>query len=307
MSGEECDDLTALSEEQKGQLVAALRARIAELEMNLTTARRAVEAWRTIAASLLMGTRILHSGQIVLIALTILPLVIITILCFTKAKISNLSPFLPYGPNSILRATKVVIFGFFGFEAVTALHALVDKPERVVPRAITWSIIAVSAIYITFVASTFLGIPRALVLKGGSLSDFLYALFPEYSWLITFIICAIIITIMGTIHALLWSLGSLVHSLSGLSALPFKITTNQAVIGLTVAVAVMSVFFKSIDLFFNGAALCIIIPLASAIWPLAANLMPSTAKERWIARAGIASAVIMCLYALEGIWQHMIS
>lgn len=259
-----------------------------------------------LAGSLLAGTRILHWGQIVLIILTLLPLLIISILCFLKGSTKNLSPFLPYGIPSIFRATKIVIFGFFGFESATALHALVENPERTVPRAITWSIIIVSLIYVTFVASTFLGIPRELALQGGSLSDFLYALFPEYGWLITFIVWSIIVTIMGTIHALLWSLATLLQSLSTIGAVPFKIKANHAVIALSTLVWIISVSFKSIDLFFNVASLCIVLALACAIVPLACNLIPGTSKDRIIARIGLLSAAVICAFSIEGIWNYIV-
>jgi amino acid transporter len=257
--------------------------------------------------SLLIGARILKGGQIVLLVLTIAPLAIITFLGFLKSDIHNLVPFFPYGPNSVLQATKFVIFGFFGFEAVTALHTMVKDPEYTVPRAITASIIAVSLVYLTFVAATLLGIPRELALQGGSLPDFLYKLFPGYHWLITMVTVGIIITIMGTIHSMLWSVGSLIQSLTRLANLKIQLSTNQAIIMLSVLVWAFSVLLTNIDLFFNITALCLIIALAGAIWPLASNRIPSTGRERFIAWCGLASSVIMCSYALHGIWGYAIS
>ncbi len=257
--------------------------------------------------TILAGTKILHWGQIVLIIFTILPLAVITVLCLSKADVRNLTPFMPYGPQAIFRAARIVIFGFFGFESVAALHALVAHPTRTVPRAITASIIAVSIVYVTFILATLLGIPRAMVLQGGTLPDFLYKLFPTYSWLITLINWGIIITIMGTIHSMIWSVGTLLQSLTRMTTHSFYLSSRQATLILSFFVWLSSIMFKSLDLFFNIAALCIIIALTGAIWPLASNMIPSTKGQRMIAWAGIVSAFIMCTYALEGIWKHMLS
>ena len=260
-----------------------------------------------LAASIVAGARILKGGQIVLLVLTLLPLIIITLLCLSKAQICNLSPFMPYGANAILKATRIVVFGFLGFEAVTGLHALVSRPDYTVPKAITWSILAVSAVYVTFVASTFLGIPRSIALQSSSLSDALYALFPQHSWLITFILWGIIITIMGTIHAMLWSVGTLLQSLIPRAQLPFKAQFGPIIILLSVLIWASSIVFKSEGLFFDITALCIIIALAAALWPLASNLVKCTKRERIIAIIGLISASIMCGYALQGIWKYITS
>lgn len=151
----------------------------------------------TIAA----GTRMLRWGQIVLIVLTIAPLLIITFLCLTKARVDNLSPFMPFGFGAVLRATKIVIFGFFGFEAVTTLYGNVKNPEYTMPRAITYAIILVSMLYVLFVTSIFLGLPRTLFFEGKTLQDALFVTFPAYPLIITMVIWGIIVTIMGTIHA----------------------------------------------------------------------------------------------------------
>ena len=113
-----------------------------------------------LAASIAAGARMLKWAQIILIALTIAPLLFLTILCLTRADFSNLTPFMPFGMNAVLKATKFVIFGFFGFEAVTTLYANVSRPEYTMPRAISWSIILVSLLYVSFIAATFLGLPR---------------------------------------------------------------------------------------------------------------------------------------------------
>lgn len=260
-----------------------------------------------LSASIIAGTRMLWWAQIVLIAFTIAPLLLITALCLTKADVNNLTPFMPFGMNAVLRATKFVIFGFFGFEAVTTLYSNVDRPEYTMPRAISWSIILVSILYVSFIASTFLGLPRELFAEGKSLPDVLYAVFPAYPWLISVVLWGIIITIMGTIHALLWSVSSLMVSMSKMSGMKRPISEKQAIIILTISVWLCSVLLNNLELFFNITALCIILVLAGAIWPLATNIIKTSAKEKIIARMGLCAALVMCGYALEGIVKYILS
>jgi amino acid efflux transporter len=253
-----------------------------------------------LAASIAAGTRLLRWGQIILIVLTIAPLLIITFLCLLKANIANLSPFMPYGFGAVLRATKIVIFGFFGFEAVTTLYGNVKNPEYTMPRAITWAIILVSFLYVLFIASTFLGLPRELFAEGKNLQDALYASFPSHPIIISMVIWGIIVTIMGTIHALLWSISSLLLSIAKLSN--SRLLTSQTSLWLvTFLVWAVSVTFKSMDLFFNVTALFIIAALSASIWPLASGRIPATRNERMIAVLGLITAAIMCWYALAGI------
>ncbi len=257
-----------------------------------------------LSASIAAGTRMLWWAQIALILLTIAPLLVITILCFTKSDFAHLQPFMPFGSNAVLRATKFVIFGFFGFEAITTLSTNVKNPSYTMPRAITWSIILVSIIYLTFVTSTFLGLPRELFLQSKTLPEVLYIMFPSFPWLITMIVWGIIITIMGTIHALLWSVSSLLVSIAKMTG-KYKVTERSALGFLTLVVWLASVLLTSIDLFFNITALCLITVLAAAIWPVAAQKMPATKKERIIAMIGLCASLIMCGYAVAGIGNYI--
>lgn len=260
-----------------------------------------------LAASIAAGARMLKWAQIILIALTIAPLLFLTILCLTRADFSNLTPFMPFGMNAVLKATKFVIFGFFGFEAVTTLYANVSRPEYTMPRAISWSIILVSLLYVSFIAATFLGLPRELFMEGKTFPEVLYAVFPNYPWLISIVLWGIIITIMGTIHALLWSVSSLMVSLSKMSGMKPPLTEKSAVGLLTLSVWLSSILVTNVELFFNITALCIILVLAGAIWPLAANIIKTTPKDRTIAIIGLCASLVMCGYALEGIVGYILS
>jgi amino acid transporter len=256
--------------------------------------------------SIVAGARLAHAGQIILIALTLVPLFIITLLCLSRAQVQNLVPFMPYGWSSIFKAAQIVIFGFFGFESVTSLHNMVAKPHLTVPRAITWAILLVSGIYLGFVTATFLGIPRELFLKGTTLPDALYMLFPQFPWLISLVVMGIIITIMGTIHAVIWSVSELIHSLTHRASLPIKLTSRQATGVISLLVWLSSVLFHDPTLFFNLTALCIIIPLAASIIPLAIKRVPVSLREQIIALIGLATAALMCGYALKEIVAYIL-
>ncbi len=74
--------------------------------------------WAIVVALNISGAHLSSIGQRILIVTTVAPLILITILCFSKAHIGYLIPFAPYGHTSALFATRLVIFGFFGFEAI---------------------------------------------------------------------------------------------------------------------------------------------------------------------------------------------
>lgn len=251
-----------------------------------------------LSASIIAGTKLSQAGQIVLIALTLLPMLIITVLSLAKADMSRLTPFAPYGFNAIFQASKIVVFGFFGFEAVASLYNSIQKPEKNISKAITYSILLVSALYFVFVFSTLVGLPRELFLSGRTLPEALYAMFPEKPWLITLTVWGIIITLMGTLHAMIWSISSLIRSLSTLNY-------KASVVVVTLLVWLSSVIFKSLDLLFNITALCIIVALVAAIMPLLTKHVPARISERIIAFFALISSTIMCAYAVEGIWRQL--
>ena len=123
-------------------------------------------------------------GQHILIGCTLFPLLATTILCFTKADISNLTPFAPYGLSNLFKALPFVIFGFFGFESAASLYSIVENPQKNVPRALTYSIAAVGLIYILFVTSIIVSTPLHLFTSPLTpLSEALRQLFPTYTCL----------------------------------------------------------------------------------------------------------------------------
>ena len=249
----------------------------------------------------LAGAKLTHIGQIILIVFTLLPLALITMLCLSKASLTNLTPFAPYGFANILTATQAVIFGFFGFEAIPSLFTLVEKPEKNVPRAITYSIILVGLIYLTFVASIILALPRELFTSASMpLSQVLIQMFPQYPWLVQGIHIAIIITIAGTIHSMIWSLSNLMLScLKKTKTLKHALTQSSAVLVIGFGIAVACLTLKNLDLLFSLTALFIVFTYASAIVVL---LIKPENRSRYnviIASCGLITAAIILVCALD--------
>ncbi len=251
--------------------------------------------------TLIAGHKMARWGQIFLLIFTLAPMIIITALCFSNASFARLTPFMPHGFGSVFTAMKYVIFGFFGFEAITSLHNIVDQPEKTVPRAITWSIAAVSIIYVAFILSTLVGIPSELFATHHSLDKVLYAQFPQLNWLISMIVWGIIITILGTIHSMVWAVGTMITSICTLGNFGYKTTQKQAIIGVGILVYLCSIAFSNLNLFFSLTSIGIISALIMAIMPVALQKIPVPVRTRIVAYFGLIAAIVMVGYAVLGI------
>lgn len=252
--------------------------------------------WILVALNML-GAALTKWGQIILIILTLAPLALISALCLTKASLANLTPFMPMGYSSLLYGIKFVIFGFFGFETATSLYALVEHPEKNVPRALTLSILIVGAIYLLFITSIFLAIPRELFLQPDiTLSQVLLAMFPHYPWLVDGIRISIIITIMGTLHALIWGLGELLCA-------AMRRITSRNVLTLRPAVALVGTlvtfnYFAFSAIGFTLTALLLVLSYGTSIAALVAGSARTDTKTKILGYAGIAVALFIMSVAL---------
>ena len=253
----------------------------------------------------LAGAVLSKAGQIILLVLTILPIVGITGLCLLNTQISNLIPFAPYGFSQVFTATKAVVFGFFGFEAIPSLFSIVENPKRNVPLAIIYSVALVGTIYLIFVTAIMVALPRSLFIDAGTpLSQVLVEFFPTMPWLIHSINWAIIITIMGTIHAMIWAVSSLMSSFSKkLSST--HLTHKQAVLILGTSIGVCSLVLKSINLLFSLAAIFIILAYTTTLITFIYSKKNKSCSSTIIAWVGIITALIICACAFDGVWQEL--
>lgn len=247
-----------------------------------------------------LGAVINKIGQVILLILTIAPLALITALCLAKAQPAHLLPFAPHGWLSIIRAIPIVAFGFFGFEAIPSLFTAIKDPQKNVPRAIVAAIVITGILYCTFVLSIMLGIPSALFDQAGApLSQTLLRVFPEYHWLVAAIDWAIIITIAGTLHAMLWAISNLmVQTWHTIRRTNIDVSFGLALKLLTAASCVSCIAITNIDQAFGLVALGIAGAFAAAQGAL---IISTSSRDRQRGIVGIIGAtVIFCsaLYAL---------
>lgn len=258
------------------------------------------------------GVILSETGQLILICTTILPLIITTILCFSKAQISNLIPFAPYGYTNILAATKAVIFGFFGFECAASLFNLVEYPEKNVSRALTLSITLVGILYLLFVMSLILAIPTAYFSSDIPLPETLHILFPNYTWIILLIHCSILSAILGTIHSMIWSSSELLvsyirqfrSSFSKTYIAPY-VTQRIAVLFVGASITTTCLVFNNVDLFFNCTALFIVSAFVLSIITLLVLPQEWHSGRNNKTIIGLLAASIIFYFALEGIIANM--
>jgi amino acid transporter len=276
----------------------------------------------TLGFCVLMGLIVLNMcgvilseiGQIILIICTLFPLLAITLLCFMHSDLHNLIPFAPYGYGNIFKATRIVIFGFFGFECATSLFAIVDNPQRNVPRALTYSIALVGLIYTLFITSLILSVPLAsfqdpLV----PLSVILDGQFPGNYWLIMLIHCSILSAMIGTIHSMVWSAGELALSLGSRACTRINTFAQQhtllaqriAVVCIGLGISVTFFSITNLDLFWSLTALCIITAYIVSFITLL------TIRSEWynghngITLIGCGTAGTIMYFALQGLIEAL--
>jgi len=213
------------------------------------------------------GVAFSRFGQHLLIFLTVSPLIIITLMCLTEAKFANIIPFAPYGYWNVLKATRIVIFGFFGFECAASLYKVVKDPHKNVPRAFSWSILGVGALYTLFVSSIIFATPPDFIANAYEpITDILLKLFPQHIWLINVLHISILSAIIGSIHSMIWSVSHLIMSIIDKVRSPrIHLLKKRGVISQPLLVVIVGLLMglacaslQNIDLFFSIIALFVV-------------------------------------------------
>lgn len=269
----------------------------------------------TLTALNMIGVKMSEVGQQVLIVCTVLPLIITTLMCFSKASLSNLMPFAPYGFANAIKATRVIIFSFFGFECATSLFSIVKDPAKNVPRALTYSIIIVGIIYTAFISSIIVSTPLAAFADHNiRISTILLQLFPDYTWIAKFIDFSILAAILGTVHSMIWASSSLLGIIIRRMENPLARSLvksgyiNPATTVLCVGAAILLSYttLHNINLFFYLTALFIVCTFVMSMITLL------TIKQEWKNRQniktvlGILTATAIFIFALEGIINELV-
>ena len=254
----------------------------------------------------MFGVVLSELGQQIIIVTTTFPLLVTTIMCFTKANLSNLTPFAPYGLRNVFQATRAVIFGFFGFECASSLFTIVKDPQRNVPRALTYSIAIVGGIYLLFVSSIILSTPLSLFSDPRvALSMVLRTIFPESLWILTAVHIAILSAVLGTIHSMIWSSSALLVSLLK-QANGFRLNQRLAVLIIGICIFLSFMFLRNIDLFFSLTAIFIISAYILSMITLFTIKEERQGINNLITIGGMITAGIILYFAIEGLVQQLI-
>ncbi len=258
----------------------------------------------------LFGVALSELGQQILIVTTVFPLLAIIGICLTHAQWSNLFPFAPFGFGNILKATKIVIFGFFGYECAASLFNVVENPGKNVPKALTYSIAIVGILYTLFITSIILAAPLDLFKNPCiPLSEILGVVFPQYEWLLIVIHLAILSAIVGTIHSMIWSSSALLVSLARTTdpRLARALSPHDpgahraAVLVISAAITTTFMLISNLNLFFSLTALCIIAAQILSLITLLKRPDEWKSGQNVITMIGICTALTIFYFAAEGI------
>jgi len=165
----------------------------------------------TITVLVLLGTQIASWGQYVIAACVLLPLLTVSITCWSYGRLSLLQPFMPYGVGSVFNALPVVLFSLFGFESITSLYAIVENPRKNVPLAAVIAVVTVVGMYMLFVSGA-LAVVAPIFFSGGvnqAFSEVLTTVLPHLKGMQILISIGAFFGIFGTLHSMIWSVGVL--------------------------------------------------------------------------------------------------
>jgi len=260
----------------------------------------------------ILGIKMSQLGQRILITCTVLPILAITILSLTKINVSLLTPFAPYGLENVFDATRVVIFGFFGFECAASLFNCVKNPEKNIPKALTYSIFLVGALYTLFIGAIVLSTPLNLFATK-ELPQVLATTLPEHPWLVTAINISILSAIIGTIHSLIWSSACLVLSLFRKMKKPIfkkllstnKINKQTGILLSGFVIYVSFLIIKKQDLFFSLAAILIVFSYLTSIITLLFIKEEWKSKQNIKTILGITTASMIFVFAVQNLIQEV--
>jgi amino acid transporter len=265
----------------------------------------------------MVGMALSKIGQYILIGLTLYPLIVTTALCLTKINIANLTPFMPYGPLSVITGTRVAIFGLFGFESIASLFSIVKNPEKNVPAALRYTIIYVGIIYFIFIMSMLLAIPQEIFIDNPRITipQILEYLFPSQRLLTESVGISILFAIMGTIHAMIWASSTLMMSyfkVLNISPLKRAIAHNKIghktcvlVAGLIILIAFLSV--SNLNMFFSLTAVPLIFAFITSIIPLLTLKSEWESGQNYLTIIGLISALIIFAVAVEELVKNLIT
>jgi len=253
----------------------------------------------------IFGVMLSAIGQRVLIACTLFPLIAIIAICLAHTNLANFKPFAPYGMRNVLAATRIVIFGFFGFECASLMFNNVIDPARNVPRALTYAVGIVGCLYLVFVGSLIAAIPMWLFENPELplLTDVLRVRFPGNDFIIGAVHISILSAMLGTVHSMICSTSASLSTLVDLAAKNSKriwhLTQQQCVPIIGLLIFLTFLLLKNKGLFFGFTALFMVSAYIGAMLTLL------SIKSEWISGRnirtliGLATASMILYFSIE--------
>jgi APA family basic amino acid/polyamine antiporter len=261
----------------------------------------------------IMGVSLSSLGQQILIFCTVFPLIATTIMCLSKANLANLTPFMPGGPISILKASRVIVFSFFGFEASASLFNVIRNPEENLPKALTYALTAVAALYTLFVASLVLAVPLELFQQyPGPVSGPLSHVFPNNKWVLECIHISSISAILGTLHSMIWSSGSLLLTFAKkMRNKPIQLFLAHGILNhrtstLLIGLAIFTSFkIFTNNMFFYFTAMFLLVALSLSMITLLFIPEEWKSGQNYLTLAGLVTACMIFAFSIMGIMQSV--
>ncbi len=241
-----------------------------------------------------LGTTWLTWGQYLLFGLTLLPMLLISVLGLRFGSYQNFLPLAPHGFANIAWALPIVVFGFFGFEAVPALFSRIHNPAKNSARAIVGTILITGSLYMLFVGSITYLLPAEAYATSSLSEALLYAL-PSHHWLVNIINWAIIITIAGTLYSMFPAITNLVSQVQRKVPVLFV----RCVIPVCALGALW--FAQNLGVLFNITALGIAGSYGMATLTLALQGTTKKPSDLVLGLAATAASAIVCLCAIVGL------
>ncbi|HSW76300.1 MAG TPA: amino acid permease [Candidatus Saccharimonadales bacterium] len=254
----------------------------------------------------IFGMKLSSMGIYILLSLTLYAIIMTSALCLSNFNSAHLFPFMPYGFSSVLSGTKVAVFGLFGFESIASLFNIMENPEKNVPKALRRTILYVGIIYFIFISSILTGIPQDVFLSPNiTIPQTLYAIFPNYLYLIQTIGIAIFFAILGTIHAMLWSSSQFMQSYFKFLKINCSAKTCVGIGGSVILFTCLTI--TDIKTFFSLTDTFVLFAFITSIIPLLKLKNEWKSGQNYITVLGLISAFIIFAVAGEGLVKNLIT
>lgn len=166
---------------------------------------------------------------------------------------------MPYGISGVLSASALLFFAYMGFENVARLTEETKNPRKTIPRAMIWSVVISTIVYILAALAVVAIVPWQQL----AASEAPMALVAETLWgKGAFIVLALIalVSTAGTALMEIVTASRFVYGMAGEKALPKflaqideKTCTPYRAIELLLILAIVFIFFKNLNLVANIA------------------------------------------------------